>query len=923
MNDETLVINYYLKNNDLNMAYNELISLLKTKETDFKYNDVVNIIDKYFILFNDSNKKIELLNYKINSLLKIEEYNKLLDTLDLKESLISDDESEITKIYFYKSICFEALDEINLSIEYLNKINDNIRAHALVNKYLKLAILFLKIDDYDKAKSSYDYANQIDFNHSNEMFPLVESDLYYQSNDYIEALNSFQLFFLKSTNKYKYLDRYILINIKLNRLDEAYNFYLSNKEESFKKLSRTNKYNFLKAVLVLLKTLNKEDELSFIYKELENIKPIYNKKESINKGEFIQNILKLVNTPITIYDKYKNIVYKFLKELKWLNIKFLEYVSIDNDGYTIYPYKDKEFKGKMLPYSLLKDNSLLEIFDIKENKTLDYFYDHKLERVDEKVNIYYLSTGYNQYGYLVFSDINNSFYYELIASSLLILLSKLDLMIKYQNDKLGLFQLFDNQKIGLIKIEKENVEFLNKMSKTIFETKDTIITYSLFSSLMVNRIDIIEFMNKSNSIIDFRINDKIKNVEFYVSNINDTTYAYFKDLTSIKEDMDYKKQYYYLDNTPFYNVNKLKEVINNSNSSCSILGLYINIIETKDVLSTRDDKLSSLYSYLKQSSPSSDFYYLGDNHFLLYSATTDKRALESIFNKISSGIKQLYRHSYSLREDKVKGFVTKAIKNKSYKEVEDIISYGFLSIENKDGLLSLDNLEKKKYALYKTYENEIVRIIKENKIDLEYIPIIKEKDNTIRYLYVKVKMPFEDISLDLFNKAIVDNDLESRLDNIVVEKAFNEIKDFNESIRLVIPISKESIVRENFIKKTSVLFKNSFLFNRVIFHISNNNSLEYNKGLKSLYQSGIRFSINFNELENDYNLDKYNLLFMDYKEQNIIIESIIDKVVLNLKKEVVLVDSLSNDNSLSIRSSFRVYSYEDLKNMFSEVKHEK
>lgn len=892
---------------DFDGAFNALLLVLNELEKTANYKTIIEVIEDNKDLALKEEQKLSLINKKISALLKLEEYNLLLDALNYKEGLKIDNDTEKANIYFYKSIAYEALDEDALAIESLNKIVDNISRYALTNKYLKLAILYLKLGEKEEAKEAYDYASQIDYSHKNDMFSLVESDLYFANEKYGQSLDSFQSFFLKSTNKYKYLDRYILINIKLNRLDEAYKFYKKYSTDSILRLSKGNRYNFLKASLILLKLLNREEELNEVKSMIEDVKPIYFKKAEIEKDKIIDSILSSMSYPLTKYDTYKNIANKFFKLIDKDASKIVSYIEESNDGYQYFKFSGKELKPKEISFSLLKENDLYDYFEIKEDKDLDYYYNDKLDKIDEKIKVYYLGNEYYSFGYFIAKP-NDDNVYEVLKSVLFEMFIKLSLITKQAKEQNALVTHLEKIETGFIKLNSERVEFFDSYSRKLFNLKDNVITFAEFNNLSESKNLFIDtLMKEENIIIPFIVNEKEILVSFNLSVVNDSIYAFIEDVTSTNDKDKEIKEFYHHSGSKFFNQVELKEFVDKTNNPYALIGLMIPIIDDEDSLSVVDSKLDAIYNYLSQTTPSSTLYYLGLNHFLIESESTDKRVLEAIYKNIKDGVRQLYKYSYSLREKEISSFISKALKGKTYADVEGLIEYGFYSIKDKTELVFLDNEEKRNYAIFKTSENEIVRRIKEGSLDIEYLPILNEEDNSIHYLLAKFKMPYEIISYDTFKKIITKNQLESKADQIMMEKVFNEMMTYDPNLRFIIPLSKESVVNQNFVKKASLLFKKSKIENRVILKVDNIDFIEFNKGLDSLKNAGMKLSVTFTDIKNITDIDRYSIIFMNYKEENNFMNHVIDEIRETLYKEIVIVDGVKLTGSLSLRNSYKVY----------------
>ncbi len=892
----------------LNEKFNKIVTDIETSTRDGDFPFVLTLIDDIedFDSFT-ADKKNQILNYKVKAALKIEDYNLLLNALNDKKKLLKVGTID-PNILFYEAIAYEALDEVNLAIEYLNNIIDNIPRHSLINKYLKLALLYAKIGDVKKASESYNYASQVDFNHTNEMFSLVESDLYYLSNKYEESLISFEDFFRKSSNKYKYIDRYILIEIKLNHLEEAYTFYTAYKNKQGIILSSQNKYRFYKASLELLKLLNKEDEAREVIKELENIKPHYALKEEKENLKIISMIEKMSLMPISKNDSPKNLVLKYYKALKELCIKHLFYVSETPTGYSIYEALDTRMREKGLSFDEIKEKNLEE-YILNDFSLKDHYINYYLERIEEDFISLNLYDEYHNFGKIVLSyDQDKEYIYEALKNSLFSLFLRLDSIKKDTFKYESLLDMMSLMNYGILLFSDNMIHLLNDKAKDILENKTSLINFEYFLTLSKEDI-FVDTLKKKKSIIKFEINSKEKQIEFIPYENNGTLFTLIRDVSNTinieKEKDDFLKR----SGTKFYNAETLKEYVAKRNESYALIGLTINMVSAYDSLSIRSEKLDQLYKFLIQESPSSSLFYLGENHYIILMNNTDKRVIESLYKSIARNIKQLYKTSTTLRDENISAFATKALKNKTWSDVEEILEYGFFLSNKRDDFIFIDSEEKKKYALYKTYEIELIRLLKEESLKIEYIPII-DKDNVIHYFIPKFILPFN-MDQRTFESIININHLESKADQVMCNVVFNDLKEFNKDIRVIINIHKETIFNDNFVKKCSVLFKKSNLDNKVVFNIDNLSQDNYVKNVKSLQNSGIKFAGLFSTFSDLDTLDRYSILFMNFDAANNLNLSIAKSIKENKDIEIVLFDT-KTDFSLTLNSKVKSYTKEEM-----------
>ena len=901
--------------NNKEEMFKSLVLLIEECEKESDYRSLLEVIDEYYDSITNEADKLYIINKKITALLKLEEYNELLKAIEEKDTLRNLSDTEKSNVLFYKAIALEALDEINLAIEALESIEDNISRYSLINKYLKLALLYLKANRYNDAKSAYDYASLVDHSHKNDIFLLVESDLFYHSEKYTDALASFESFFLKSINKYKYLDRYILINTKLKRYDEAYNFYKRFIDKPSLRLSSPNRYTFLKAVSNLLKEMGKDDELLEINGSLESIKPSYFRKEENELFKIISSLTSSLSYPLTKYDKYKNIANKFFKLLNGIEKRELIFVERSKNGYMYSIFNNTQLKEKEISYSYLKENNLYDFFNINEDTELDYYYNNKLERIDSKVKAYVIKSSTVNYGYFI-ASFNPAYdkIYLTLKDCLVEMFEKLSIITKVGEENNAILDSLSTSGVGYIRIENGYVEFLNRYSKDIYEIKDSIIKYDDFIEFFISPIYPHELIERPKSIIPILIHDTRKEIEFKTSVYNDVIYISLRDVKEENERLDTLINFYNTSALSFKNLNNLKEEIEKRTDSFSCMGLNIPIIEDEDTLSKRDSKLESLYNILMEESKSSILYYLGENHFMYLLYSVDKRTIESLYTRLQEKIKFLSKFSYTLKEKKITGFASKSLKNKTFTEIKDIIEYGFSYSSYKNEFIILDNEEKKDYALYKTYVYDIEKRLKSNSFDIEYYPIIDESNNSIHYFFPKLKMPY-DIPFSVFERILRRSDLESRADNNLIEKLFSDAKEFNENLRFIVPVHKESITNPNFIKKFQALYKEYPMRNRIIFYTESKKNHDYLKGIASITNLKIKLATTFESLTDLKSYDEYDIIFISNSENDKFIEYVSLGLMNYKNKEIIITDGNHIENTLSFRNTYKVYTKEKMKSL--------
>ena len=149
------VVLEYINFLTINKAYDKIVKLLERALSER--------------VVQEQASRLKLTEKLVTTLLKLEDFDRLLPVLKTRKSLIVKD-NDILMQKFYEAVCFEGLDENKKAIAALLSIKDNISNQNLVNKYLKLSMLTLKDNDYEKAQEYYNLAVFYDKQKKNPTF---------------------------------------------------------------------------------------------------------------------------------------------------------------------------------------------------------------------------------------------------------------------------------------------------------------------------------------------------------------------------------------------------------------------------------------------------------------------------------------------------------------------------------------------------------------------------------------------------------------------------------------------------------------------------------------------------------------------------------------------------------------------------------
>nr|MCR5741476.1 hypothetical protein [Gammaproteobacteria bacterium] len=149
-------------------------------------------------------------------------------------------------------------------------------------------------------------------------------------------------------------------------------------------------------------------------------------------------------------------------------------------------------------------------------------------------------------------------------------------------------------------------------------------------------------------------------------------------------------------------------------------------------------------------------------------------------------------------------------------------------------------------------------------------------------------------------------------DTIMIEKVFTEVLEYNEFLRFIIPVHKEAIYNENFIKNITLLLKKYHIENRVILEVVNTDTVDYRKALLKLKSAGLKLSTIFTSLNDLKDLELFNIVFLNFNADKKIISSLSKTIKDSMGIEVVLFNSDEAGEFYNISDSYRTYTKEDI-----------
>ncbi|MBN2540804.1 MAG: hypothetical protein JXB08_04695 [Bacilli bacterium] len=468
--------------------HSEAIHLLET-ESDFE-------------LYSSKSDHLTLIDELIKTLLRTEDFIKLESVLLHRERFLTNDHQKVMQ-KFYLAVCYEGLEEYKKAIDTLKQIQDNISSSNLVSKYLKLAMLSLKENHIQEAKEHYDHAVKFDRYQKNPIFLLTESDILAAEGNYQEALSKYQEYFVKSKNKHRYLDRYILINIKLQRLDEAWRFYQEYLPTMKQVISKNYRLIFYQAAIELVKLLQNTEEikkLEFLIEELEPEPPMLHTFDSVyrllSSGFRSKRFQKPRDVVMHVFSAIESI-YKFQKLL---------FIAPSKDHYLFYHYSkglllEKEVHPAHLAETILEriiaQKPITELYGYDDiigyqrgvYKTVDtmYVFANGIEREKE----------FNQF--IAYSSELDHFD---IQQKLVLLAAELLRKLLHDFDQVHLIDermqeysnLLNRLDGGIIKIEQNTIYFENDQAKLLFGVTADYLAFEEFQTYLDHQVFLDDFL---------------------------------------------------------------------------------------------------------------------------------------------------------------------------------------------------------------------------------------------------------------------------------------------------------------------------------------------------------------------------------------------------------------------------------------------
>lgn len=503
----------------LTIKYLELVKIIKIHKELSKYGS--DLYDKISLILVEikkyslakENKKINEKELERKKLYKI--YNKLASKIDRLTDIYNKKYIKYNKRfkkytsqrYFYKYLELEELKN-----REFKKLYDIVSSNLFIKKYIdldenfsfedhKIEKLFNKIEDISNfvSENKNTYQEELMFTNFNVVCCNIDE---YNKNKYLKNYYFDDIIYFDSAN----IDFKDFIKLYINS-NELYLFY--NPNDFIQKEENVNNNK-------LIDIINKNG----LIKTLNEFKNLYIDNKYYNEEEFINN--KLINTylfyPRLNEYNLKNFFESYTPVLRFhLQASFFEIIKLSKDEMDILKLIKIDCNQKnMISYILSKDIKIIEniLNEMVKKSLIRYDNNSKKYLMINEIIEQFLPNNYEYKVkldldlYLYYDSYNDNFikYDESFEIESLIDIDKLDNYFKYN--------YYDNYKfdylIKNIQNDINNVYFSNKkfLSSSIFEN----------SNLEIDKIFFKKGYNLGFHVSD---NDKINNLVFYNSRIND------------------------------------------------------------------------------------------------------------------------------------------------------------------------------------------------------------------------------------------------------------------------------------------------------------------------------------------------------------------------------------------------------------------
>lgn len=767
------LLDQYLTNQD----YEEALALIhKCIEEQWveEYSALMKLADKY-----------------VQMTLQMEDFEEMERALSFREGFLGYFPKEEIMQSFYRSVALEGQKRYPQAIEALYAVPDTLSNSNLTSKYLKLAMLYLKVGQVKLALDSLEQAKRFDPNQKNEIFALVETDVALHEGKFQEAKYYFERFFLKTKQKSRYLDRLIDIYLGLEEYGEAKHFIEEYLPKVHTLQSKSYRLQFYEAVKRYAQK-TKDQELVHSCNEW-----IHSLTKLVHVTHTLDSDLSAFLTKNQTQDRLRDILLAFFQTIEpHVEGNRFDFIEVIPEGMQVYHYASKRLYERRLSYenylqtalhSFSIQNHPFSVLQSSDMDNIDYWTSGALLREDQIALIRVIPWNESIFGYLV-SVVNLAQDYTKLfqdferAASMLSLKLFCHLQKQEMKNRLDIFEhSFEHHQIGFIRIANHYLFLLNQAAKTILEESSDILSYESFQGRILEPkvvyLDQIYAGSVPNLTIRTKNNQaKILNVHRFVA--GDIIY-----LTIIGQSNPPKTP---VQEQRFANHPSLKHVLQTLQPPCSFLLIESRLLEVSD-WRIREAFHNQIIQFIHKAALEQKMKLQtieGFGYFVILH-TLDKRIVNRIARQVELWIQDEVAFQIpTIPKIEIKMICSTLSKERSSDSLLDAIDV-HLSAHRSDGVQWIEKDTYEQIAFQNAQRMRLEEWIQSERIPIHYGIYGDLSLQQIAFIHSQAYDPFaKDINVEATLKKY---QLEEKLDQVFFKQVLKEMDQFYKATRQKIP----------------------------------------------------------------------------------------------------------------------------------------
>ncbi|MBU0997670.1 MAG: tetratricopeptide repeat protein [Firmicutes bacterium] len=683
---------------------------------------------------------LPMIDKLIGQLIRIEDFHELEALLKMRERFITGDKHQQMMQSFYLSVGLEGLKKYSSAIEVLENIPDNMSSNNIISKYLKLSMLSMQTSNLDKARQYFDKATLFDRFQKNPLFALVESDLYYAEKDYLKALEKYQEYFIKSKIKNRYLDRYLLLCVQLERYDEALKFYHDYEPKIRTTLSKNYQKLFYEAGLSLFEHVYAPSDYEYCRDRLNELRN--ETIEILNQFDGLYSLISKLLMKQDIHSPREVLLHGSRAFFDLVHVDRFHFIYLQDDGYHVLTYHKKLLMEKIFSYVQIQGSIIEEIF--ADPLSLHVYHKSDLENMTDFMSpnpisseMVIASKTYSEvYGNMyIMIGIDQTTHYDYIHKLLMILSRILESQLinfffERKEEEFSMIReaFEDKLEIGFIRIEHGVVTLLNPIAKRLLGMEEEHFPYERLRDKFINPKPYLDdFLHKDEWVVEMNVSpNKRRFLKILVKEIRFALYLHITDVTDevnqtalvdhlMKQDID----------SSFETIQSLKTRFEQLEKATSLI--YFDLDEREELFQkyhfSFKKKLNSfLPSILKKISRTSFIgaYRANESGWFLFLDTVDKRVIGRVWNELT---KETNQTDLILEDVTFSGICAINQKKRVFEELIDELYEQFYRHNKISELRYSDRKQVNEQHLLKTIHLNLEQLLSSKEIPVEYHPI--------------------------------------------------------------------------------------------------------------------------------------------------------------------------------------------------------